>query len=171
MTRETLREAALQHLARYATTRMSLLRILHQKIARYMEKFNLKDESVELRRTARDVVDALVVEGLVNDVAYGEMRVRRLLRAGRSRRAVAADLAARGVPAVMVSEDTELAAALATAKRRRIGPFRAAPIDAEGARRETAILARAGFPRDVVRTALQMDAAQAEGIVLQLKRG
>jgi regulatory protein len=166
MTRETLREAALQHLARYATTRMSLLRILHQKIARYMEKFNLKDESVELRRTARDVVD-----GLVNDVAYGEMRVRRLLRAGRSRRAVAADLAARGVPAVMVSEDTELAAALATAKRRRIGPFRAAPIDAEGARRETAILARAGFPRDVVRTALQMDAAQAEGIVLQLKRG
>ncbi len=171
MTRQNLREAALQHLARYATTRSGLLRILHQKIARYMEKFNLKDESADLRQVARDVVDALVAEGVVNDAAYGEMRVRRLLRAGRSRRAVAADLAARGVPTVVISEDSELAAALATAKRRRIGPFRVAPIDAQGARREMAVLARAGFARDVVRTALQMEAAQAEGIVLQLKRG
>lgn len=166
-----MREAALQHLARYATTRASLLRILHQKIVRYMEKFNLKDESANLRQIAREVVDALVVEGLVNDAAYGEMRVRRLLRAGRSRRAVAADLAARGVPGVAISDESELAAALATAKRRRIGPFRPAPVDAEGARREMALLARAGFARDVVCTALRMDAAKAEGIVMQLKRG
>jgi regulatory protein len=69
-----------------------------------------------------------------------------------------------------IPRDDELAAALATARRRRIGPFRPNPVDAEGARREIAMLARAGFPRDIVQTALQMASAAAESIVLQLKR-
>jgi regulatory protein len=170
MTRQSLREAALRHLARYATTRANLVRVLNRRIARWAAQYNQNDEIVGLRQVAQELVDSLAAEGLVNDDAYAAIRSRRLLRAGRSRRAVAADLATRGVSGQAISDETELAAALITARRRRIGPFRVAPTDTDGLRRETAMLARAGFSRDVVRAALQMDTAQAEALVLRLKR-
>jgi regulatory protein len=169
MTKQFLREAALRHLARYATTRAGLLRVLDRKIARWCAQ-NQSDSGAELQAVARTVVDALVGEGLINDAAYAETRARRLLRAGRSRRSVAADLAGRGISAVTISSESELAAALATARRRRIGPFRTAPVDEAGARREAAMLARAGFPRSVVIAALHMEPDPAEALVLQLKR-
>jgi len=167
----SLREAALNHLARYATTRAALLRVLDRKIMRWLAQHDPNTAPDAPRQLARAVVDALVAEGLINDAAYAEMRARRLVRAGRSRRAVAADLAGRGVAGVTVPAESELAAALATARRRRIGPFRTAPIDEAGARREVAMLARAGFPRAIVMAALRMEVAPAEALVLRLKRG
>ena len=77
----------------------------------------------------------------------------RLARTGRSRRAIGAHLAAKGVPAETAraalpdDPEAELDAALAYARRRRIGPFRAAEADADAWRREAAALARAGFAR------------------------
>ena len=84
------------------------------------------------KQEARGVVARLAAAGAVNDAAFAESRVRSLVRAGRSRRAIGAHLAAKGVGAEpqrhMLPDgatDTEFAAALVLARRRRIGPFRA----------------------------------------------
>jgi regulatory protein len=181
----SLHEAALDYLARYAATEAGLRRVLQRRIERWARRAALAagdtetiaTQAAQARGTVRDVVARLVAAGAVNDAAYAESRARSLIRAGRSRRAVAAHLAAKGVdPATTQSvllEDaqSELAAALVLARKRRIGPFRTggAP-DAAGQRRELGVLARAGFPQDVARRALEMDADQAETLVNASRR-
>lgn len=179
----TLREAALRHLARYATTETGLLRVLHRRIDRWARERELagsgdgvSDTIAAAREAAARVVTALAAAGAVNDADFAASRARNLLRAGRSRRAVEAHLASRGVQAElareMVPEDPEkeLAAALAVARRRRIGPFRIGAADEAGRRRELGMLARAGFPQSVAVRALGMEAEEAEEIVLALRR-
>jgi regulatory protein len=127
---------------------------------------------------ARDVVRAVVARlaalGAVNDAAFAASRTRRLVRGGRSRRAVAAHLAGKGVGAevaraALAAEETdELAAALVLARRRRIGPFRVGEGDPL---RELGMLARAGFSRAVASEALGMERGQAEEVVVRLRRG
>jgi regulatory protein len=170
-----LRNVALAHLSRHAATGATLLRVLERRIIRWAATAQPDDNQVvALRQDARDIIAGLLAQGLLNDADFADTRARRLIRSGHSRRAVAAHLAARGVEpeisrAAMASGD-DLAAALATARRRRIGPFRTAAADAEGLRKEFALLARAGFGREVATRALGMGFDEAEAIVLQLKR-
>jgi regulatory protein len=179
---DDLHDAALAYLARYASTEAGLRRVLERRIGRRARRADGDAEAVATqveaaRAIARDVVARLVAAGAVNDASYAESRARSLTRAGRSRRAVALHLAAKGVdPAVarnaLPDDDTsELAAALVLARKRRIGPFRAgAPPDEAGRRRELAVLARAGFPEAVARQALTMAAERAEALVNRLRR-
>ncbi len=178
-----LREAALNHLARYAATEAGLRRMLERRIERWARRAadgdaeDVAAQAAAARAIVPDVVARLAAAGAVNDAAYAESRAHSLLRAGRSRHAVAALLAAKGVDPVTArsalpdDEQSELAAALVLARKRRIGPFRAgeAP-DAAGLRRELAVLARAGFPQPVARRALALDADQAEALVNRLRR-
>jgi regulatory protein len=177
-----LHDAALAYLARYAATEAGLRRVLERRIERWSRRAEGDAEVIgaqvaAARATARDVVTRLVAAGAVNDAAYAESRARSLVRSGRSRRAVALHLAAKGVdPAVaqcaLAHDDgSELAAALVLARKRRIGPFRlGAPPDEAGKRRELSVLARAGFPQTVARQALAMDLDQAEDLVNRLRR-
>jgi regulatory protein len=178
-----LHDAALDYLARYAATEAGLLRVLERRIERWARRAaddapdGVAGQAETARAAAQTVVARLVAAGAVNDAAYAESRARSLLRAGRSRRAAAAQLAAKGVDAATARSalpedaDSELAAALVLARKRRIGPFRtgAAP-DAAGLYRELGMLARAGFPQDLARRALAMDAEQAESLVTQFRR-
>ncbi len=127
----------------------------------------------EAARTARraigPIVARLAAAGAVDDAAFAAARARRLARAGKSRRAAAAHLAAKGIDAATAAAvlpadpEAELAAALILARRRRIGPFRQnAPPDAAGARRELAMLARAGFSAETARRALHLHRSDAE---------
>jgi len=170
-----LHEAALRHLARYAATAAGLTRVLDRRIARWAATEGAEPEAAaEARREARAVVARLVEAGAVDDAGFAAARAQRLARSGRSRRAVAAHLAARGVDAETAQAaltGDELVSALVQARRRRIGPFRvAAEADAEVRRRELGMLARAGFPRDVAERALAMPAAEAEEMVARLAR-
>ncbi|MCO6415241.1 RecX family transcriptional regulator, partial [Siccirubricoccus sp. KC 17139] len=99
---------------------------------------------------------------------------RRLARSGRSRRAIAAHLAGKGVArevaaAALPDAEAELDAALAQCRRRRIGPF------ARGAEmprlKALAALARAGFGREVAERALDMEPAAAEERLLAHRAG
>jgi regulatory protein len=172
-----LHDAAMAHLARYATTQAGLARVLDRRVERWARATGAEAETVAQARAAvRAVVARLVAAGLVDDAAFAASRARRLTQGGRSRRAVAAHLAARGVAGDAVRaalpEDgqTELAAAAAFVRRRRIGPFRAGVADAEGALRELAMMARAGFDRETAIRALGLDAAAAEDLVIGLRR-
>lgn len=180
-----LHDAALAYLARYAATEAGLRRVLERRVDRWqrraeragMDAEAIAGQAMRSRDAVRDVVQRLVTAGAVNDAAYTESRARSLVRAGRSRRAVSAYLAAKGVdPATVATalpgpEDKELAAALVLARKRRIGPFRAgqAP-DEAGRRRELGVLARAGFSHAVAQQALAMDPDQAEARVNELRR-
>ena len=98
----------------------------------------------------------LVEAGALDDAAYAEARVRRLVRRGASPGAVQQHLKARGVEATLVAEGFEAlrvegadpgrSAACAYVRRRRLGPFRVDP--GERARlqaKDLAALGRAGF--------------------------
>jgi regulatory protein len=179
-----LHDAALDYLAHYAATEAMLRRVLDRRIYRWARGAAVASDAEAIaaqaaaaRTLVDDVIARLVTAGAVNDTAYAQSRARSLVRSGRSRRAVAAHLAAKGVDAATArsvlpeDEPSELSAALVLARKRRIGPFRLgeAP-DEAGRRRELGVLARAGFPQSVARQALALDADQAETLVNRLRR-
>jgi regulatory protein len=183
----TLHDAALAYLARYAATEAGLRSVLERRVDRWKRLAQQNEPDAEAiaaqaaaaRNAVREVVARLVAAGAVNDAAYAESRARSLVRAGRSRRAVSAYLAAKGVvpetaaaaTATLALEQSELAAALVLARKRRIGSFRhgQAP-DEAGRRRELGVLARAGFSGSIAHQALTMDLDQAEALVNELRR-
>jgi regulatory protein len=180
-----LREAALAHLARFAATEVALRRVLERRIDRWARAAEAEGQDREAiaaaaaaaRAAAAEVARAMVATGAVNDAAFAESRARRLARAGRSRRAIAAHLAAKGVAAetagAALPEDAEaeLAAALSFCRRRRIGPFARAAEDAEARRKALAAMARGGFPHSLARQALAMDPDEAEERLHAARRG
>lgn len=180
-----LHDAALGHLARYATTEAGLRRVLDRRIDRWAranegtaEAETVAGTVAAARGAARAVVARLAAAGALNDAVFAASRARSLARAGRSRQAIAAHLAAKGVAretarAALPSEaETELAAALILARRRRIGPFRTAPADpadATAGRRERGVLARAGFGHEVAEKALGYERTEAETLIARAR--
>jgi regulatory protein len=183
-TASRLREAALLHLARFAATQAGLQRVLERRVDRWARAAEAEGQSREhiataaatARAAAAEVAAAMVQAGAVDDAAFAESRARRLARSGRSRRAIAAHLAGKGVDAGTAAaalpegEEAELDAALAYCRRRRIGPFARAPEDADRQRKSLAALARGGFAHGVARRALAMDPAAAEDRLLSARR-
>jgi regulatory protein len=178
----SLHEAALAYLARYAATEAMLRRVLDRRVDRWARAQGQDldaGEVAEARRLVGTVVARLTAAGAVDDAAFAAARARSLARTGRSRRAVTAYLAAKGVPgdtaraAFPVEEDAELSAALALAARRRIGPFRrpdAVPDEAQR-KRDLGVLARAGFAQSIASRALQMEREEAEDLLHRLRQG
>ncbi len=176
-----LYQAALNHLARYAATEAGLRKVLMRRIdrwARLQTDADAAEPSVRAARLAVDgVVKRLAEAGAVSDTVFAESRARGLTRAGQSRRSVQMRLVSKGVApelarsAAETDQDTELSAALVMARKRRIGPYRAdEEADAAIRMKELALLARAGFPRDIAERALDTDRDEAERRIFELRR-
>jgi regulatory protein len=165
----SLREAALNYLARYATTEAGLRRVLLRRIDTWARQATGRDDVSERAAAAKasiaGIVARMVELGLLNDAAFAESRARGLALSGRSRRAITARLMAKGIDAERArsvlpeGDDAELAAALILTRKRRIGPFRTG---AEDRNRELGALARAGYSRDIASRALAMAVEDAE---------
>jgi regulatory protein len=180
-TEAALHQAAVAYLARYSATSATLARMLNRHIDRWARAGagdDIAAQTAAAKRAVRDVVAKLAAAGAVDDAGFARARTRRLTRTGHSRRATAAHLAARGVPAEIVetalADDgaRELAAAVAYVRRRRIGPFHAGEPDAtdpERRRRDLAALARAGFARDAAERALALTRDAAEEMLARLR--
>ncbi len=176
---DTLANAALHYLARFAASEAGLRRVLQNRIRRAILQH--PDFATDETRQAQlaEAIEAIIerhrATGALNDAAYAEMKVRGLRRKGRSRRMIAQKLGSQGIDRDLVGdalttfddgeepEAAELTAARALAKRRRLGPYRTTPFSDEGARRkasqkDVATLARAGFSMRIIRQALD-DAA------------
>ena len=129
----SLHAAAVAYLGRYSATRATLARALNRIIDRWLRAADSADAplAAAAKRAVPEVVARLAAAGALNDAAFAESRARKLARTGHSRTATAAHLAARGVPAELVTstlavdEDAELAAAVTYMRRRRLG--RSAP--------------------------------------------
>ncbi len=174
----SLREAALHYLARYATTESGLRFVLHRRIDRWARLARDRDDVRERAAAAKTFVPAIVARmaalGLVNDAAYAESRVRGLSLGGKSRRAIEARLAAKGVDPEQVraafpeDANAELISALILTRKRRIGPFR--KTEEADRNKELATLARAGFTRDVASRALSMTPEDAEEAIIAARQ-
>ena len=187
-----LHEAALAHLARYAATEAGLRRVLDRRIDRWARAQEgaagaetpspigaeaVAETVAAARAAARAVVARLAAARALNDAEFAAARARSLTRAGRSRQAIAAHLAAKGVAretaraALPAEPEAELVAALIQARRRRLGPFRSDEADAAIRRKELGVLARAGFAQAVAVQALGTDRTEAEALIAQARDG
>jgi regulatory protein len=154
---------ALHYLGRYASSAEGLRRVLLRRARRRLEGDR------EAQAGTRPLIDALVARyqssGLIDDAAYAGAQARSRLRRGQSLRTIRAGLAAKGVGAEDAAAaldalretggDPDLAAAVAFARRRRLGPFRREPgSDEEGRDKALGAFARAGFARGAAEAVL-----------------
>ncbi|MFO1073355.1 MAG: RecX family transcriptional regulator [Geminicoccaceae bacterium] len=173
-TPERLHRRALHYLERFATTGAHLRRVLLRRALRDAAALGLDAEQVA--RDVEAVVARLAAAGLLDDALFAATRARRLVASGRSPARIRAALAGKGLAAPAIEAaltrvaeeqpDPELAAAIAYARKRRLGPWGPAEGRPERAGRELAALARAGFG---YRTAqLVVAAADAEALEVLL---
>lgn len=170
---EALERAALGYLERYASSAAHLRRLLMAKVAR-SARWHATDPQAGAR-TVDDIVARFLRSGLLDDAAYAEARARSLHRAGASARAVRAKLRAKGVDEETIARaltaladeaaQPELAAALAYARRRRLGPYRPNAERARHRERDLAALGRQGFAYELARRVV--DAADPDELAAE----
>jgi regulatory protein len=177
LTPERLWRRALAYLQRYAATEASLRRVLTRRALREAEAGG--PDSAALAAMVDATVARAREQRLVSDLAFAEARVRRLVARGRSPAAIRAALALKGVEEGVVGQalrrvaeeqgDPDLGAAVAFARRRRLGPWRRGSPLPEAAERELAAMARAGFSFRIARRVI--DAGSPDELVRQLHGG
>ena len=172
-----LERAALHYLERYGASGEMLRRVL---VRRVIKRCRLREEDpAPFLPLVEETVARARAGGLVDDARFASARAATLRRRGGSARRIAGALAARGVGAEDVAaalaggadapapQEAERAAALAYARRRRLGPHRPPGARAAHRERDLAALARAGFPyalaRGVVDAPDAPDAADSSG--------
>ncbi|WP_207480403.1 regulatory protein RecX [Arenibaculum pallidiluteum] len=159
VTPQSLENAALHYLERFATSSANLRRVLMRRVQR-----SARDHGTDPEEGAA-WVDALVERyrrsGILDDRVYAEARAASLQRRGASTRAIREKLAAKGIGREQadaaldalgeeIGGDLDLEAAKAFARRRRLGPFRAGDREAQR-ERDLAALGRAGFSYETAR--------------------
>ena len=156
---EGLERLGLFYAGRYATTRAKLGDYLRRKLRE-------RGWSGSGAPPVEALVERFTRLGYVNDAAFAEAKTGALLRRGYGERRVAQALKAAGIgeedaaPAREEAEKSAEEAALRFARRRRIGPYAAAPLDREARQKAAAAMLRAGHRLDVVRRIL--DASPGE---------
>lgn len=177
-----LYQAALAHLARYATTAAGLRRVLRRRIERWV-RAQPEPGAVDAgpaMAAAETVLARLARAGALDDAAFAETRARSLMRGGRSAQSITTRLVAKGVAPALARQaaaagaEDELAAALVVVRRRRLGAFRMGAGDparhAKEHARALGILARAGFSRETAERALATPAEEAEARIHALRQ-
>jgi regulatory protein len=154
----TIEQVALRHLNRFDATVAGMRRVL---IAHCRRAGLGEAEASEL---IEPLLARYRASGLLDDTRYAAAAAHGQRRRGASRRAIEQKLAQRGVSAADAraavddidreTDDAELRAALAFARRRRLGRHRALADRSKFRKKDLAALARAGFDLDTARRAL-----------------
>lgn len=160
-----LENSALYYLQRYASSAANLKTVMRRKIDRSC-KFHNADPA-PFYTVVDKMVERYLQSGLLDDTLYARGRVSSLRRQGHSRQGIIAKLSMKGIDKSLIektleeidgekqTDDHELAAALALAKRKRLGPFRKIKdVDQKTRQKELATLGRAGFSYETARKAL-----------------
>ncbi|OAN54620.1 regulator [Paramagnetospirillum marisnigri] len=165
ITASYLENASLHYLERYASSRANLRRVLMRKVERSLAHHG--GEAAEAQAQVEVVLEKLARLGYLDDAAYAETKTRSLHRRGGSLRLIRAALSAKGVEAEAAeaalaglresAADPDLVAALALARRRRLGPYRAPDKRAEFRMKDLAALGRAGFSFEICRAVVEAD--------------
>jgi len=158
-----LENVALWYLQRFAASADSLRRVLMRRVEKSARAHDTDRE--EGAAFVEDIIARFRASSLLDDRVYAEGRTLSLHRRGISTRAIRARLAAKGVGADDIdaalamlrdqTADPDLAAAIAYARRRRIGPYRTRGDREEMRERDLAALARQGFGYDIARRVIE----------------
>ena len=144
-----LERLALRYVERFATTRGRLADYLTRKI----RERGWQGDPADTRALAERMAEL----GYIDDRAVGEARAGAMLRRGLGHRRVSGALRAAGIdeedaaaiaPTIAAGEQ---AAALAFARRKRIGPFGTAVPDRETRQKQIGAMIRAGHDMDLAR--------------------
>lgn len=134
-----LERLALRYVERFATSRGRLTDYLARK---------LRERGAEGAVDPRAVAEAMAARGYVDDEAYADARARGLARRGLGERRVTQALRQAGIEAEAIvratAESSPVEAALAFARRRRIGPYAREAADPKLREKQIAALIRAG---------------------------
>lgn len=145
-----LERIALRYVERYATTRAKLSAYLRRKLRE-------RGWAGEAEPDLTGLIDRFAELRYVDDEAFAAARTSSLLRRGYGPRRIGAALRAAGVEdqGVQSGAAERWEAALAFAKRKRIGPFAAAEHDRAARERAFAALIRAGHETAMARRIVQ----------------
>ncbi|WP_300111885.1 RecX family transcriptional regulator [Sphingobium sp.] len=156
---DALRELALRHVARFATSRGKLLAYLNRKLRE-------RGWAGERPADPQALVDRFADLNYIDDAAYALMKSASLVRRGYGARRVGEALRAAGI----AEEDREQAdaqtardawaAADRFARRKRVGPYATAPLDPKQREKAIAAFLRAGHAYALARR--WVDAAPGE---------
>lgn len=163
ITATSLLNAATFYLERYPATAEGLRRVLGRRIAKARMAEAPVMENVE--QAIEAIVAKFIEAGAINDKEFAQTKARALHRRGTSSRLTRQKLRHAGVDGdtldrAMAALDEELdtnpakrewQAAVALARRRRLGPFRLDKDRKERRLRDLAAMARAGFAFDVAK--------------------
>lgn len=119
-----------------------------------------------MRREVTELVARFVEAGYVDDQAFATARSGGLQRRGYGRRHIAqtlgqAGIASEVVAAALPDEQAGRQAALALARKRRLGPFGVQPLERAGREKQIALLLRAGHPLDSARELVNATSIEA----------
>lgn len=171
LTASSLDNAALFYLQRFASSAENLRRVLLRRVDKVARLAEEEEQADTIRTQGAEWVEALIERycrsGLLDDAVYAEARARSLHRRGAPLKVIARGLMMKGVDAETAEvtlerlrnevPDTDLAAALAFAKRRRLGPFRPAELRAQYRDKDLATLGRAGFSYGLARSVVETE--------------
>jgi regulatory protein len=163
ISKKYLENAALYYLQRYATSAENLRRVLMRKVKKSCAFHQVPVE--DFAPLVDELVTRYMSVGLVDDTVFARARVTSLRRQGLSKQAIMARLQAKGLSKTQIEsalrlvdeehEDPEMAAAIACARRKKLGPWRKKPLtDPKDRQKELAALGRAGFSYEIARRAL-----------------
>ena len=158
-----LERAALRYVERYATTRAKLAAYLTRK---------LRERGSDGPVDVEGLADRMAELRYVDDRAFAEMRAASMTRRGLGARRVRDALRHAGVGAEDAGavadtlDDGAEAAALAFAKRKRIGPFALAPVERDRREKQIAAMVRAGHAPSLARRILSLDPGEPDDLIL-----
>lgn len=163
ITAKYLQNAATFYLERYPTTAEGLRRVLRRRV----RKAEMLDAPVvdNVERVIEEIVTRFVGAGAIDDKAFAQTKARALHRRGTSAKLTRQKLRLSGIDAdtldrAMAALDQELdtdpvsrewKAAVALARRRRLGPYRPQKDRKDKRDRDLAAMARGGFAYDLAR--------------------
>lgn len=156
LTASDLDRLALRYVERFATTRGRLADYLRRKIR---ERGWAEDCPADPDAVAQRMAD----RGYINDRLYAEAKAGSMARRGLGARRVAEALRHAGVESADVEavsphvEAEAVAAALAFARRKRIGPFATEACDRAQQQKQLAAMLRAGHPLPLSRRIILME--------------
>ncbi len=152
---ERLSKAAILYLERYSSSTENLRRVLERRVVKACRHH--ERDPADFVVMVETVVDKCLKAGLLNDRAYAETKTTSLRRRGGSRRRIEAQLAAKGVDRETIQSvladdaQSEIDAAAAFARRRRLGPHRVPGDRKERRDKDLAAMCRAGFSFEIAR--------------------
>ncbi|MBY3485305.1 recombination regulator RecX [Rhizobium laguerreae] len=160
------RNSAIYRLERRMMTEKQLFDAITRKAKEKFEGIS----PAQLKAVADFAIKFAYDNKVLDDSAYAEISTRSAVRGGKSKRAIAQKLAAKGVSSDRVEaaleETDDLHAAAIFARKRAFGPFRRVELDEKRKAKELSAFARNGFSFDIGRKVFDMSFEDAEEIIL-----